>query len=136
MDDALRRAEKRQNSEDVVPGHSPSPVLSIRSATLSFGDRELWRNLNVDVQPGEFLDVLGPNGTGKTSLLRTILGQQRLTSGSVEFLGRPVGRGSIRIGYIPQQKLMEQCTPLRARDLVTFGANGHRLGLPITSRAT
>lgn len=111
------------------------PVLRLKSATLSFGDRELWRNLNLDVQPGEFMAVLGPNGTGKTSLLKAILGQQRLTSGSIEFLGEPVGTGSPRIGYIPQQKLLEQGTPLRARDLVAFGVNGSRWGLPINSRA-
>lgn len=112
-----------------------TPILSLRDATLSFGDRELWRNLSLDVKPGEFLAVLGPNGTGKTSLLKTILGQQKLTSGSIEFLGEPVGRGDVRIGYIPQQKLLEQGTPLRARDLVTFGLNGNRWGLPVTSRA-
>ncbi|MDQ1577681.1 MAG: zinc/manganese transport system ATP-binding protein, partial [Microbacteriaceae bacterium] len=104
------------------------PVLSLRSATLAFGDRQLWSNLNLDVQPGEFLAVLGPNGTGKTSLLKTILGQQQLTSGSISLLGKPVGLGTRDIGYIPQQKLLEQGTPLRARDLVAFGANGHRWG--------
>ncbi|MET4782848.1 ATP-binding cassette domain-containing protein [Glaciihabitans sp. UYNi722] len=112
-----------------------TPVLSLRSATLSFGDRQLWQNLNLDVQPGEFLAVLGPNGTGKTSLLKTILGQQKLTSGSIEFLGSPVGRGSRKIGYIPQQKLLEPGTPLRARDLITFGVNGNRWGLPVPSKA-
>ena len=111
------------------------PVLSLHQATLSFGDRELWRNLNLEVMPGEFLAVLGPNGTGKTSLLKTILGQQKLSSGSIEFLGGPVHRGDKRIGYIPQQKLLEQGTPLRARDLVAFGVNGNRWGLPINSRA-
>ncbi|MCU1506128.1 MAG: transporter ATP-binding protein [Microbacteriaceae bacterium] len=111
------------------------PVLSLRSATLAFGDRQLWSNLNLDVQPGEFLAVLGPNGTGKTSLLKTILGQQQLTSGSISLLGKPVGLGTRDIGYIPQQKLLEQGTPLRARDLVAFGANGHRWGLPISSKA-
>ncbi|MCU1582665.1 MAG: transporter ATP-binding protein [Microbacteriaceae bacterium] len=111
------------------------PVLSLRSATLAFGDRQLWSNLNLDVRPGEFLAVLGPNGTGKTSLLKTILGQQQLTSGSISLLGKPVGLGTRDIGYIPQQKLLEQGTPLRARDLVAFGANGHRWGLPISSKA-
>ena len=111
------------------------PVLSLHQATLSFGDRELWRNLNLEVMPGEFLAVLGPNGTGKTSLLKTILGQQKLSSGSIEFLGGPVHRGDKRIGYIPQQKLLEQGTPLRARDLVAFGVNGNRWGLPTNSRA-
>jgi zinc/manganese transport system ATP-binding protein len=111
------------------------PVLSLRSATLAFGDRQLWSNLNLDVRPREFLAVLGPNGTGKTSLLKTILGQQQLTSGSISLLGKPVGLGTRDIGYIPQQKLLEQGTPLRARDLVAFGANGHRWGLPISSKA-
>lgn len=112
-----------------------SPVLRLQGATLSFGDRKLWQNLNLEVQPGEFLAVLGPNGTGKTSLLKTILGQEKLSSGTIEFLGEPVTKGSRRIGYIPQQKLLEQGTPLRARDLVAFGVNGHRFGLPVNSRA-
>jgi zinc/manganese transport system ATP-binding protein len=111
------------------------PVLSLSSATLAFGERQLWSNLNLDVRPGEFLAVLGPNGTGKTSLLKTILGQQQLSSGSISLLGKPVRRGSRDIGYIPQQKLLEQGTPLRARDLVAFGANGHRWGLPISAKA-
>jgi zinc/manganese transport system ATP-binding protein len=110
------------------------PVLSLRSATLAFGDRVLWRGLNLDVQPGEFLAVLGPNGTGKTSLLKAILGQQRLTAGTISLLGHPVGRGSRAIGYIPQQQLLEQGTPLRARDLVALGVDGHRWGLPLSSK--
>ncbi|TQL46585.1 zinc/manganese transport system ATP-binding protein [Homoserinimonas aerilata] len=111
------------------------PVLRMRSATLRFGDRVLWNRLNLDVRPGEFIAVLGPNGTGKTSLLKAILGQQSLSSGTLELLGRPVGRGSRQIGYIPQQKLIEQGTPLRARDLVTLGITGHRWGLPVSSPA-
>ena len=111
------------------------PVLRMRGATLSFGDRLLWEHLDLDLGAGEFLAVLGPNGTGKTSLLKTILGQQRLTSGSIELLGAPIARGSREIGYIPQQKLLEQGTPLRARDLIAFGIDGHRFGLPIHSRA-
>lgn len=110
-------------------------VLSLRDACLSFGDRQLWHGLDLEVQPGEFLAVLGPNGTGKTSLLKVILGQQQLTSGEASFLGRPVTRGSRRIGYIPQQKLLGEGTPLRARDLVALGINGHRWGLPLSSRA-
>jgi zinc/manganese transport system ATP-binding protein len=110
-------------------------VLSLRGASLGFGGRELWRDLDLDVQPGEFLAVLGSNGTGKTSLLKAILGQQRLAAGSIEFLGSPVHRGDRRIGYIPQQKLIEGGTPLRARDLVALGLNGQRWGLPISSKA-
>ncbi|TBN58116.1 metal ABC transporter ATP-binding protein [Glaciihabitans arcticus] len=111
------------------------PVLEFQEGALGFGGRTLWSDLDLRVAPGEFLAVLGPNGSGKTSLLKTILGQQRLDAGTVTLGGRSVTRGDRRVGYIPQQKLVAAGTPLRGRDLVTLGVNGHRFGLPITSRA-
>jgi len=111
-----------------------TPVLTFNDAALGFGGRSLWSGLDLAVQPGEFLAVLGPNGSGKTSLLKTILGQQRLDSGTITLDGHPVRRGDRRVGYIPQQKLAAPGTPLRGRDLVTLGVNGHRFGLPISRR--
>lgn len=110
-------------------------VLSLRDATLSFGARTLWSGLDLDVAPGEFVAVLGPNGSGKTSFLKSVLGAQHLTSGEMRFLDEPVRRGARRIGYIPQQKLITASTPVRARDLVGFGVTGHRWGLPLSRRA-
>lgn len=110
-------------------------VLQLRDASLGFGDRTLWSGLDLDVHAGEFVAVLGPNGSGKTSLLRAILGQQRLDGGSIMFDGHPVRRGDRRIGYIPQQKLIPAGTPMRARDLVRLGVDGHRWGLPLPNRA-
>ncbi|UAJ79478.1 ATP-binding cassette domain-containing protein [Leifsonia sp. ZF2019] len=110
-------------------------VLQLRDASLGFGDRTLWSGLDLDVHAGEFVAVLGPNGSGKTSLLRAILGQQRLDGGSIVFDGHPVRRGDRRIGYIPQQKLIPAGTPMRARDLVRLGVDGHRWGIPLPNRA-
>ncbi|MGV8885846.1 MAG: metal ABC transporter ATP-binding protein [Microbacteriaceae bacterium] len=112
-----------------------TPVLEFAHGKLGFGDRVLWSGLDLRVEPGEFLAVLGPNGSGKTSLLKTILGQQKLDSGTVLLNGQPITRGDRRVGYIPQQKLVAPGTPLRGRDLVTLGVNGHRFGLPISTRA-
>lgn len=114
-----------------VNGTAPAtPVLSIRNGVLGFGSRTLWSGLNLDVAPGEFVAVLGANGSGKSSLLKTILGQQKLDSGTISVNGHPVHRGDRCIGYIPQQKLAAPGTPLRGRDLVTLGVNGHRFGVP------
>jgi zinc/manganese transport system ATP-binding protein len=118
-----------------LPKNSTEPVLRFAQASLAFGDRTLWSDVTFEVQPGEFIAVIGGNGSGKTSLLKTILGQQELTWGSVEFCGQPVHRGNRKIGYIPQQKLADDGTPLRARDLVALGLNGHRFGFPLPSAA-
>lgn len=121
---------------DTVTDRAPGrPVLQLRGAGLSYGSRTLWQDLDLDLAAGEFVAVLGPNGAGKTSLLRTVLGQQRLTTGTMSFLGQPVRRGHRRIGYIPQQRLMESGTPLRARDMVAQGVTGHRWGVLPAGRA-
>jgi zinc/manganese transport system ATP-binding protein len=111
------------------------PVLRLRGAALGYGRRTLWSGLDLDVAPGEFIAVLGANGSGKTSLMRVILGLQPPTSGRVEVAGRPVRRGSTNIGYIPQQRRADPLTPLRARDFVGQGLDGHRWGIGRPSRA-
>lgn len=110
-------------------------VLDLEDGALGFGDRTLWRGLDLSIRPGEFLAVLGPNGSGKTSLLKTVLGQQRLDSGSIHLQGQPIRRGDRRIGYIPQQKIVPPGVPMRGRDLITLGVNGHRFGLPVVTRS-
>ncbi|HUS20505.1 MAG TPA: ABC transporter ATP-binding protein [Aeromicrobium sp.] len=118
-----------------VVGVAPQePVLRLADAALAFGDHELWSGLDLDVMPGEFITVLGANGSGKSSLLKTILGLQPLTAGEITVMGRRVTRGDRHIGYVPQQRLFPAGTPMRGRDLVGFGVDGHRLGLRLVGR--
>ena len=112
-----------------------TPAISLRGASLRFGERMLWQGLDLDVAPGEFVAVLGPNGSGKTTLLRVLLGLQPLHSGEVLVEGRPPTRGSRAIGYIPQQKALPEDLTLRARDLVGLGLDGHRWGIGLVGRA-
>ena len=111
------------------------PVLRLRDAALAYGARTLWSGLTLDVRPGEFFVVLGSNGSGKTSLLRSVLGLQPLTRGSLTVAGRSLRRGSPRVGYVPQQRRLDPLTPLRARDLVRQGLDGHRWGFALPGRA-
>ncbi len=110
------------------------PVLTIEGATFGYDERPLWSDLNLDVRHGEFIAIIGSNGSGKTSLLRAILGQEQLTRGTIKLNGKPISAGSRSIGYIPQSRSVEANTPLRGKDLLTMGLNGHRFGLPFTSR--
>ena len=114
---------------------SDTAPLRIRGAALERGGRELWSGLDLEVGPGELVAVLGPSGSGKTTLLRAILGLERLSGGTIEALGSPVRRaGNRRIGYVPQQRPLPRETPLRGRDIVGLGVDGHRFGLPFSRR--
>lgn len=116
------------------PGTAPArPTVRLRGAGLSYATRRLWQDVDLDVAPGEFVAVLGPNGSGKTSLVKVLLGLTPLTSGTVEVGGAPPRRGSDRIGYVPQQKGFDRDVPIEGVDLVRLGLDGHRWGFGLPS---
>src|SRR5699024_2893550 len=102
--------------------------VSVSGAELRYGDRLLWSGLGLDVAPGEFVAVLGPNGSGKTSLLRMLLGLQTSNAGTVSVANAEPGSAGSRVGYIPQQHAGDAGSALRGRDLVGLGLDGHRWG--------
>lgn len=110
-----------------------NPILQIHNATLTIDGKQLWSGLNLDVAPGEFIAVIGSNGSGKTSLLKAILGQLKLDSGEIKLDGEPIGLGNSNIGYIPQQRALEEASDVLVSDLVRFGLAGHKLGFFLPS---
>lgn len=122
---SLPQAHRSDTGTGVADG---SPVLALRGAAVSYGERMVWHGLDLEVRPGEFLAVLGPNGSGKTTLVRTLLGRQQLSAGTLTVLGRPGPEAGRHIGYVPQQADVSAHALLRARDLVRFGIDGHRFG--------
>jgi len=115
-------------------GNGRVPALELTGARLSFGERTLWQDLDITVEPGEFVAVLGPNGSGKTSLLKVLLGQLALSSGTARIAGSPARKGNSHVGYIPQQKSLDDGLPLRGRDLVGLGVDGHQWGTGLLRR--
>ncbi|MBF6604530.1 MAG: ABC transporter ATP-binding protein [Chloroflexi bacterium] len=110
-------------------------AISFDHATLAYHGREVWRDLSLAFEEGAFVAVLGPNGSGKTSLLRVVLGLAGLSAGSVEVLGQPPRRGNPGIGYVPQGQVFDRDLPLRGSDLVRLGIDGHRWGIGRPDRA-
>ncbi|HZS30855.1 MAG TPA: metal ABC transporter ATP-binding protein [Gaiellaceae bacterium] len=103
-------------------------VVTAQGLALRFGARTLFEGLSFELEPGELLAVLGPNGTGKTSLVRILLGLLEPSAGSVAIEGCPPRQRCHRIGYIPQQRIFDRDLTLRGRDLVRLGIDGHRWG--------
>lgn len=103
-------------------------VVAVDNLGLRFGDRTLFEGLGFELEPGELLAVLGPNGTGKTSLIRILLGLLQPSEGTVVVEGCPPHERCHRIGYVPQQRVFDRDVVLRGRDLVRLGIDGHRWG--------
>ena len=109
-------------------------VLRVDGVSVSLGGRRILDDVSFTIGAGQFTGLIGPNGAGKTTLLRVILGLQRATAGTVTVLGHPRSRRNPSIGYVPQKVLLDSDLPMRARDLVALGMDGHRFGMPLPSR--
>jgi zinc transport system ATP-binding protein len=96
--------------------------------TLSFGGVPVLENVNLDVERGDFLAVLGPNGGGKSTLLKVMLGLLRPDSGTVRVLGAAPGEAGGRIGYLPQHTHVSGSFPITVLDAVRMGTVSPGLG--------
>jgi zinc/manganese transport system ATP-binding protein len=110
-------------------------LLRLDGVGVRLGGREILRDVSFSIEAGEFTGLIGPNGAGKTTLLRVILGLQPVTQGSVLIDGAPRAARDASIGYVPQKLAIEPDMPLRVRDVVSLGIDGHKFGLRLPSRA-
>lgn len=98
-------------------------ILRIEHGAVAFSGRPVLRDLNLTVQTGEVLAILGANGSGKSTLIRAALGLVPLSSGSVELFGVALRRFRQwrRIGYVPQRLGAGSGVPATVREVVAAG---------------
>jgi zinc/manganese transport system ATP-binding protein len=110
-------------------------AIAFRDVTLELGGRAVLAGVSLEIGQREFVGVLGPNGAGKTTLMRAVLGLVPVSRGSIQVIGRPAARGNPAIGYVPQVRSSIGTMRLSGWDFVAGVVDGHRLGLPIATRA-
>lgn len=108
--------------------------VRLRDASVAIDRHVVWSGVDLTVRRGEFAAVLGPNGVGKSTLLKVLLGLMPLTAGDVTVFGRPAGESNHRIGYLPQRRSFSPGLHVRGVDVVRLGLDGHRWGLPSPGR--
>jgi zinc/manganese transport system ATP-binding protein len=106
-------------------------ILGVEHVGVTLGGRRVLDDVTFALRAGEFAGLIGSNGAGKTTLIRVILGLQRPNAGAVRICGAPRSRRARLIGYVPQKIALDPELPLRARDVVGLGLDGHRLGIPL-----
>jgi len=95
----------------------------------------VWSRATFDIEAGSFTAILGPNGSGKTTFIRAILGRLAPSAGKLEVFGRTPRRGDPTIGYVPQRPVFDPELSIRGRDFVELGFDGHRWGVRLVGRA-
>jgi zinc/manganese transport system ATP-binding protein len=106
-------------------------VLSLHDAAVSIGGRLLWSGVDLTVRPGEFVAVLGPNGVGKSTMIKVLLGTLPAAAGSVRVLGQRPGAAGEQIGYLPQRRNFDASLRIRGVDVVRLGLDGDLWGVPL-----
>ncbi len=117
-----------------MPEPASPPLVEVRDVTFGYGQEVVLDHVSLEIGARDFLAVIGPNGGGKTTLLKAILGLVRPWSGEVAF-NLPSGsdpRG--RLGYVPQFSTFDRDFPLRIADMVLMGRLGRRSVLRPYSR--
>ena len=106
-------------------------TLELTGAAVKVGGRTLWSGVDLTVGAGEFVAVLGPNGVGKSTLIKVLLGLLPVDAGTVTVLGTSPGQTGHRIGYLPQRRSFDASLRIRGTDVVRLGLDGDRWGIPI-----
>ncbi|MFE4172624.1 metal ABC transporter ATP-binding protein [Streptomyces sp. NPDC056909] len=100
-----------------------APVVSVRGATATLGSRTVLRGIDLTVHPGEVVALLGANGSGKSTAVRSVIGQVPLTGGEISLFSTPLRRFRdwARVGYVPQRTTAASGVPATVREVVSSG---------------
>lgn len=96
-------------------------LISLRGVTMQFDRKVTLKDINLDICRGDFIAITGPNGGGKTTLLRIILRLLDPSKGSVTYLGDKGSGKRLRIGYLPQKNLIDSSFPVTVKEVTAFG---------------
>lgn len=97
------------------------PDIILRDVSCSLGGQTILENVNLTIEHGEYLAVMGPNGGGKSTLLRLILGLVNPSSGSVSVFGLPPDAARVNTGYLPQESHVNRSMPAKVLEVVLLG---------------
>lgn len=106
---------------------TPDTIISLRGISQQWEGRTVLTDINIDVHRGDFIAITGPNGGGKTTLLRIILKLLHPTTGTVTYLREGKPTKSLSIGYLPQKNMIDSRFPITVEEVVASGLLGDKV---------
>jgi len=116
------------NSSTSPSAPSAVPALETHDLTVAYHKKPVIYGVDVSIPAGKLIGIIGPNGGGKSTLIKAVLGMLPLTGGWVKIFGEPQERARRRVGYVPQRESVDWDFPVSVMDVVLMGRYG-RLGL-------
>ncbi len=99
----------------------PEPVITVRDLSFSYDKIPILEHVNFSIEQGEFIGIFGPNGGGKTTLLKLLMGMLNPSSGSILLLNQGPKHSRGHIGYVPQALRFDKDFPISVLDVVLMG---------------
>ncbi|MEO8457659.1 MAG: metal ABC transporter ATP-binding protein [Chloroflexota bacterium] len=105
---------------------APPPIdhedcLVIRDLTVAYGRKVVLNGVQADIRKGQVVGIVGPNGGGKSTLLKAILGMAPVISGTVMLFGKPIDKMRSRVAYVPQREVVDWDFPVTVMDVTLMG---------------
>lgn len=98
-----------------------SEIVSIENLWLFRGEHAILEDINLKLEKADFLGLIGPNGGGKSTLLKVMLGLIKPDRGRIEIFGLPPVAARGLVGYLPQKTIFDQNFPVKVREVVQMG---------------
>jgi zinc transport system ATP-binding protein len=102
-----------------------TPTISLEKVSFSYQEIPILQDVSFTISPGEFVGIIGPNGGGKTTLLKLMMGFLKPDSGRIKVFGRPPFASQQRIAYVPQSLRFDRQFPISVLELVLGGRLSH-----------
>jgi len=100
------------------------PAISFKHIYFSYNGMPVLEDISFDIEPNDYLGIIGPNGGGKTTLLKIMLGLVKPTSGKLLIYDKPPSQNRKLIGYVPQYSSFDRQYPINVWDVVLMGRLG------------
>ncbi|MGI6368863.1 MAG: metal ABC transporter ATP-binding protein [Anaerolineae bacterium] len=102
------------------------PAVQLEHVSAAYDDTDVLEDLSLTVFQGEFVALIGPNGGGKTTLLKLLIGLLSPTTGTIRVLGRSIAQALREVAYVPQEIRFDRDFPVTALDVARMGRLGRR----------
>jgi zinc transport system ATP-binding protein len=101
------------------------PVISVSNLSFAYQEASVLQDISFEIQPGQFIGIIGPNGGGKTTLLKLLLGFLKTNTGKIEIFGKTPITARQHMAYVPQSLRFDKQFPISVMELVMGGRLAH-----------